>query len=89
VGPSITAPYEVERPETRLMRIPLDLRRDDLGPERRPADRIQVATLENRRDTGAAIERARFRIERSDRLMFAASRLETSIPHILGVARRP
>jgi SAM-dependent methyltransferase len=40
------------------------------------------------RDTGAAIERAGFDIETSDRIMFAASRLEPSIPHILGSARR-
>jgi ubiquinone/menaquinone biosynthesis C-methylase UbiE len=40
------------------------------------------------RDTGAAIELAGFRIESSDRIMFAASRFEPSIPHILGVARR-
>jgi SAM-dependent methyltransferase len=40
------------------------------------------------RDTTAAIERAGFRIESSDRIMFAASRFEPSIPHILGTARR-
>jgi ubiquinone/menaquinone biosynthesis C-methylase UbiE len=40
------------------------------------------------RDTGAAIERAGFRIERSERIMFAAARFEPSIPHILGVATR-
>jgi ubiquinone/menaquinone biosynthesis C-methylase UbiE len=40
------------------------------------------------RDTGAAIERAGFQIERSERLMFAASRFEPAIPHILGIARR-
>jgi ubiquinone/menaquinone biosynthesis C-methylase UbiE len=40
------------------------------------------------RDTGAAIERAGFRIETSDRIMFAASRLEPAVPHILGIARR-
>jgi SAM-dependent methyltransferase len=40
------------------------------------------------RDTGAAIERAGFSIESSDRIMFAASRIEPSIPHILGTARR-
>jgi ubiquinone/menaquinone biosynthesis C-methylase UbiE len=40
------------------------------------------------RDTGAAIERAGFQIERSDRIMFAAAPIEPSIPHILGVARR-
>jgi SAM-dependent methyltransferase len=40
------------------------------------------------RDTGAAITRAGFSIESSERIMFAASRLEPSIPHILGVARR-
>jgi ubiquinone/menaquinone biosynthesis C-methylase UbiE len=39
------------------------------------------------RDTGAAIERAGFRIETSDRIMFAASRIEPAIPHIFGVAR--
>jgi ubiquinone/menaquinone biosynthesis C-methylase UbiE len=41
------------------------------------------------RDTGAAIEAAGFSVERSDRFMFAAGALEPSIPHILGVARRP
>jgi SAM-dependent methyltransferase len=40
------------------------------------------------RDTPAAIERAGFEIQRSARIMFAASRLEPSIPHILGSARR-
>jgi ubiquinone/menaquinone biosynthesis C-methylase UbiE len=41
------------------------------------------------RDTGAAIEHAGFEIESSERLMFAAARLEPAIPHILGIARRP
>jgi len=41
------------------------------------------------RDTGAAIERAGFRIESSDRVMFAASRFEPAIPPIPGVVRRP
>jgi SAM-dependent methyltransferase len=41
------------------------------------------------RDTAAAIERAGFDVERSERLMFAASRFEPAIPHILGIARRP
>jgi ubiquinone/menaquinone biosynthesis C-methylase UbiE len=40
------------------------------------------------RDTGSAIERAGFEIERSERLMFAAGRLEPAIPYILGIARR-
>lgn len=40
------------------------------------------------RDTGAAIERAGFTIQRSERLMFAASRFEPSIPFILGQATR-
>jgi hypothetical protein len=40
------------------------------------------------RDTGAAIERAGFDIDHSERLMFSVSRFEPSIPHILGVARR-
>jgi SAM-dependent methyltransferase len=40
------------------------------------------------RDTGAAIQRAGFEIETSERLMFAAARFEPSIPHILGIARR-
>jgi ubiquinone/menaquinone biosynthesis C-methylase UbiE len=40
------------------------------------------------RDTTAAIERAGFEIETSERLMFAASRFEPSIPHVLGIARR-
>jgi ubiquinone/menaquinone biosynthesis C-methylase UbiE len=40
------------------------------------------------RDTTAAIERAGFEIQTVERLMFAASRLKPSVPHILGVARR-
>jgi hypothetical protein len=40
------------------------------------------------RDTAAAIERGGFRIETMERIMFAASPLEPSIPHILGTARR-
>ena len=41
------------------------------------------------RDTGAAIEAAGFEIENCDRFPFSVSRLEPSVPHILGVARRP
>lgn len=41
------------------------------------------------RDTGAAIARAGFDIRRSERIDFAASRLEPAIPHILGTAVRP
>jgi hypothetical protein len=41
------------------------------------------------RDTGAAIVRAGFDIERSERFPFAVSRWEPSVPHILGVARSP
>lgn len=41
------------------------------------------------RDTTSAIQRAGFDIQSIDRIMFAASALEPSIPHILGVARRP
>jgi ubiquinone/menaquinone biosynthesis C-methylase UbiE len=40
------------------------------------------------RDTGAAIEAAGFTIERCERFLFSPSRLEPSVPHILGVARR-
>jgi ubiquinone/menaquinone biosynthesis C-methylase UbiE len=40
------------------------------------------------RDTAAAIERGGFRIETMERIMFAASPLEPSIPHVLGTARR-
>jgi ubiquinone/menaquinone biosynthesis C-methylase UbiE len=40
------------------------------------------------RDTTAAIQRSRFEIQTSERIMFAASRFEPSIPHILGSARR-
>lgn len=39
------------------------------------------------RDTGAAIEAAGFTIEQSDRFPFAASAVEPSVPHILGIAR--
>lgn len=41
------------------------------------------------RDTGAAIEAAGFQIERSERFGFSASAIEPSVPHILGIARRP
>jgi SAM-dependent methyltransferase len=41
------------------------------------------------RDTAAAIEAAGFTIERCERFGFRAGTLEPSIPHILGVARRP
>jgi ubiquinone/menaquinone biosynthesis C-methylase UbiE len=40
------------------------------------------------RDTGLSIERAGFSIDASERIMFANSRFEPSIPHILGVATR-
>lgn len=40
------------------------------------------------RDTTAAIGRAGFAIESSERLMFAAARFEPAIPYILGSARR-
>jgi SAM-dependent methyltransferase len=40
------------------------------------------------RDTTAAIQRSGFAIQTSERIMFAASRLEPSIPHILGTAHR-
>jgi ubiquinone/menaquinone biosynthesis C-methylase UbiE len=40
------------------------------------------------RDTTAAIERAGFAIESIDRFPFSPGRLEPSIPHVLGVARR-
>jgi SAM-dependent methyltransferase len=39
------------------------------------------------RDTSAAIEAAGFSIEQSERFPFAASAVEPSVPHILGVAR--
>jgi SAM-dependent methyltransferase len=41
------------------------------------------------RDTAAAIEAAGFTIERCERFGFRASAIEPSVPHILGVARRP
>jgi SAM-dependent methyltransferase len=40
------------------------------------------------RDTTAAITRCGFQIQTIERIMFAASRLEPSIPHILGRATR-
>jgi ubiquinone/menaquinone biosynthesis C-methylase UbiE len=40
------------------------------------------------RDTGAAIERAGFAIERSERFTFTPGAPVPAIPHILGVARR-
>jgi len=41
------------------------------------------------RDTGAAIERAGFTIESSDRLAFTPMPFPPKIPHIIGAARRP
>jgi ubiquinone/menaquinone biosynthesis C-methylase UbiE len=41
------------------------------------------------RDTTAAIGRAGFEIQTSERLMFSAAPFEPSIPFVLGVARRP
>jgi ubiquinone/menaquinone biosynthesis C-methylase UbiE len=41
------------------------------------------------RDTGAAIERAGFTIERSERFSFTPGPPIPPIPHILGVAKRP
>jgi ubiquinone/menaquinone biosynthesis C-methylase UbiE len=41
------------------------------------------------RDTGAAIGRAGFEIEREERIAFKPSPLVPAIPHILGAARRP
>jgi hypothetical protein len=41
------------------------------------------------RDTGAAIERAGFVIERAERFSFTPGAPVPPIPHILGVARRP
>jgi ubiquinone/menaquinone biosynthesis C-methylase UbiE len=40
------------------------------------------------RDTTASISRSGFQIKAIERIMFAASRLEPSIPHILGTATR-
>jgi len=40
------------------------------------------------RDTTAAIARAGFNIESSQRLTFATARFEPSIPYVLGIARR-
>jgi ubiquinone/menaquinone biosynthesis C-methylase UbiE len=40
------------------------------------------------RDTTAAIQRSGFEIHTIERIMFSASRLEPTIPHILGIARR-
>jgi ubiquinone/menaquinone biosynthesis C-methylase UbiE len=41
------------------------------------------------RDTTEAIMRAGFEIERIERFGFAAERFHPSVPHILGIARRP
>jgi ubiquinone/menaquinone biosynthesis C-methylase UbiE len=41
------------------------------------------------RDTGAAIQRAGFEIERQEGIAFKPSPLVPAIPHILGTARRP
>ncbi len=40
------------------------------------------------RDTGAAIQRGGFEIERQERIAFKPSKLAPTIPHILGSARR-
>jgi hypothetical protein len=40
------------------------------------------------RDTTSAIQRSGFEIKTIERIMFAAARLEPSIPHILGSASR-
>jgi hypothetical protein len=40
------------------------------------------------RDTAAAIERAGFQIQSRDTVMVTASRLQPSVPHILGVAAK-
>jgi len=41
------------------------------------------------RDTGAALERAGFTVERCERFSFTAGPPVPPIPHILGIARRP
>jgi ubiquinone/menaquinone biosynthesis C-methylase UbiE len=41
------------------------------------------------RDTQAAIGRAGFEIQSSERIMFAATRFEPTIPYVIGIARRP
>jgi ubiquinone/menaquinone biosynthesis C-methylase UbiE len=41
------------------------------------------------RDTGAAIQRAGFQVERQERMAFKPSPLTPAIPHILGAATRP
>lgn len=41
------------------------------------------------RDTGAAMERAGFRVESSDRFPFTPMPTPPAVPHILGIARRP
>lgn len=41
------------------------------------------------RDTGAAIQRAGFRVQRQERIAFKPSPLTPAIPHILGAATRP
>ena len=41
------------------------------------------------RDTVAAIQRAGFEIQSSRRIMFSASRLEPTIPVVIGTARKP
>ena len=41
------------------------------------------------RDTGAAIARAGFDIQRSERFNFRSARFEPAIPHILGIAIKP
>jgi SAM-dependent methyltransferase len=40
------------------------------------------------RDTTAAIQRAGFDIESSDRIMFVANRFQPAVPHVIGTARR-
>ena len=55
----------------------------------RPAGRKIAGGCHPARDTATAIEHAGFQIQSSERIMFAASALEPTIPYILGVARRP
>jgi ubiquinone/menaquinone biosynthesis C-methylase UbiE len=41
------------------------------------------------RDTASAIRQAGFQVEREERIAFKSARFGPTIPHILGVARRP
>jgi ubiquinone/menaquinone biosynthesis C-methylase UbiE len=74
--------YEHVIPETQPRRLLFELAdRSGIWP-------LLGAGCHAARDTGAAIARAGFQIEASERIMFRAGSFEPATPHILGTARR-